>query len=490
MTDRYEDIKNIIIDAEQKFPVSSWKIGDVYIWPVLRTKIFMHVINEDFSKNKSVKVPDKIQVSNSKKKTRIFTYILNTFKYFFWIKKLKVKENLFLGSDNYRVNIENKRFNRFFDPLIIKYKIQDNSSLIEYDFDSKNHYFKNISINYNDGLKMFNESLYRAYYFFIRKPKIEIKQYAEFIDYIKSFDLTVNLASIYSQYRIINYYSLRWNFQYKNASNILQSIKPKKIFTLCYYNSSDVMFFVAAAKRKNIRTIEMQHGPIADKHLAYGNWTNVPLTGYDIIPSLFWCWDKFSKSTIDKSLGVNKNYSSFIGGHPWIEYWKDKEIQDSSIDSEFILYTIQQEFSLEYFFNPKIILLIKHTKQKWYIRLHPRQINQKSEIQEYLKSKNILEYVDIENATFLPLPLLLSKALLNVTSNSGTTIEAFLFNKFTVLLDPLSKDYYKDIIELNLAKYLDFNADNFLDEFNNILNECQNNQSENSHYYGSNQLFN
>ena len=54
MTDRYEDIKNIIIDAEQNLPVNSWQVEGICIWPFIRIMIFMEVINHELIlKNKT-----------------------------------------------------------------------------------------------------------------------------------------------------------------------------------------------------------------------------------------------------------------------------------------------------------------------------------------------------------------------------------------------------------------------------------------------------
>ncbi len=454
MTDIYEDIKNIIIDAEQNLPVNSWKVEGISIWPFIRIMIFMEVINNELILKNKTKIKEQKEVKNLNIIEKFLSMILNTFKYRIWLKKLKSKRILFLGADSFRVDMDGKRFNRFFDPLIEEYNLENCSAHLEYHVDKKNNYYNN-TINYLQGLNYYDNSFYKLIFYFryMFMKKNNFEKYDVFFKTIENNQLTATISSKYSIDKLFKYNIKRWLFLYKNQLRIIKKIKPNKVFTLSYYNDQ-VMLLIHAANQLKIDVIEIQHGPIANKHLAYGNWLKIPEEGYSVLPNKYWCWDIYSKEVIDSSLGKNNKIKSFVGGHPWIKYWNSKNAQ-YNIKDNIILFSCQPEpNNLERYLSTTFVELIKKSEFKWYFRLHPRQIHEKETIIKYLKDIGLYDFVDVENATNIPLPILLNKSFLHITPVSGTTIEASLFNVHTILLDSLSIDYYSKIIQQGLATYI------------------------------------
>ena len=233
------------------------------------------------------------------------------------------------------------------------------------------------------------------------------------------------------------------------------------------------MLLINTANIKGINTLEMQHGPIAQNHLSYGNWSNIPTKGYNCLPKQYWCWDETSKLSMD-NLVLNSDgfYNAFIGGHPWVNYWQSK-IVDLPY-SNFVLYTLQPIFNPQELFPTEIINIIKTEKYKWLIRLHPRQLNEKESIVKYLVEKEILDLVDIETATNEVLPVLLKNTLVHVTNSSGATLEAAMFNKTTILLDELGKKYFEDFLNNGKAFYLNPNDTLFKDDFLMLVDAAKN----------------
>src|SRR5690606_28068781 len=78
-----------------------------------------------------------------------------------------------------------------------------------------------------------------------------------------------------------------------------EQLQPKVSFGLCYYNDEMLAMNYAAAKSKVI-SIDMQHGTQGPLHFAYASWTKQPSDGFDLLPSIFWCWDKESALTINE----------------------------------------------------------------------------------------------------------------------------------------------------------------------------------------------
>jgi len=103
------------------------------------------------------------------------------------------------------------------------------------------------------------------------------------------------------------------------------------------------------------------------------------------------------------------------------------------------------------------------------LRLHPRQLNEKPAIEKFLKEQNVLHLVTIEAATNDPLPQLLANARIHLTHFSGSTIEAALFNVYTVLLNELGVASFPDLIAKKQAVFLDPMDVAFANNFKGIL---------------------
>ncbi|MBK6836157.1 MAG: hypothetical protein IPG89_18555 [Bacteroidetes bacterium] len=215
---------------------------------------------------------------------------------------------------------------------------------------------------------------------------------------------------------------------------------------------------MAAANRLSIETFDMQHGAQTKTHLAYGSWSTVPIMGYDFLPRTYLCWDNHSEKAVLEWGAKNKLFKVLVTGNSWVDYWRNKP--STYNENGFILYTLQPEIlSLEQSFPIELVEIIKSLNYKWFVRLHPRQIKQKNEIQEFLKNKGILAQVNIDGATNTPLPLLLRNCLLHITNSSTCTIEASFFQKKTIIINEIGKLYYSELISEGKAVYIEMNGD-------------------------------
>lgn len=163
----------------------------------------------------------------------------------------------------------------------------------------------------------------------------------------------------------------------------------------------------------------------------------------------------------------NAGYESFVGGNSWVNFWLTRT--DEYFATDYILYTLQPDsLTLDELFPKELIEFIKADEHKWFVRLHPRQIAKRAEIESFLEKNGILELVNIENATADPLPVLLKNCFMHVTNSSASTIEASFFDKKTVLLHEIGNLYYPELISQGDAFYLKPGS-GFKDKFNEIL---------------------
>lgn len=473
------DIREYICKIEKDFPVSNWIFHDYHIWPILRIKLFFYLINrienvgnERVNKqqsNDTRKQKHRVPITNKVK--RFFSIPYYTIKYIVWLNVLRKKSIIFFGSKTHRVNYKENYFNKFFDVLIT-------NKTINSDF----YFFENNTRYSADFLYpkkvIFTETIFFEFVQFesffrkfknSKKNKNKFTEYDEFIQFLKKDEITHEFAINNTFDNFTK--SLNLNFLPKVIfyQRLLKKIKPKKLYLLCYYSD---LALVGVANKLNIETIEMQHGSQTMEHLCYGSWTNVPISGFELLPRKYWVWDQVSHYNMQSWISKQTIYSSFIGGNPWVDYWIKKE-QDLFFDTEmkFILYTLQPNCDLDFLFPERILNIMENEKFQWYIKLHPRQEISKNDIVDFFtikKRKLTNKIIDEENK--IPLPCILLNSVIHVTCFSASTLEAKMLNIKTILINETGFIYYKELIEKKDAYYFDPKNKDFEENFGEVLN--------------------
>jgi hypothetical protein len=457
------DIKDFILLLENEFPVNSWTMNGIHLWPYLRIRLFFFLIKQIEATPITPKAPDQKSHSNKKASFRLLikssVFKIKTIaKYLKWLLALPERKFFFAGFDAHRINYQGYRYNKFFDTLIEEYQIRNQSVFFEFGSPkTTNHYHKDILYGHFEAIKGY--SLLKRLLPAEKPNEFLWEDYGHFYNNILSNPLTKSFAAEISQEKVEafgNDLQIRIRF-FKKA---LKRIKPEKVLLLCYYSGADIMALAIAANQLQIETIEMQHGPQVDIHMCYGSWLNIPESGFDLLPRNFWCWDAYSESVLQKWVSLNDLYHVRVVGNPWVDYWKEKKTGYEHQD--YILYSLQPEpVTIAMLFPKNIIHFIKMQKYKWFLRLHPRQMHDKQNIMSFLMENGILDFVEIEYATNDPLPQLLLNARLHITHFSGSAIEAELFNVYTVLLNDIGVLSFPDLISQGKAAYINPESDDF-----------------------------
>lgn len=470
-----EDIKEFIINIEALFDVNQWKINDIHIWPFIRINLNFHLIEKvEFYKNVERNKFSPVQTITKKnifflritkhKVIRVFNVICKFFRYKRWMSKVKNKEWLFVGHDFHRVNYKNSRYNRYFDVFIENNSLEQDYIYFEYDnLPISNQYKSENVYNFTQAIEDY------CYVFKKTNGKIELKGYADFLFYLSNSEITKGFAYRWSERAIHNWAHEKIIPKINFFKEFFQKKDFRKIMVLCYY-SEDIMTLLVAANKIGIETIEMQHGPQTNIHLAYSDWSVLPVDGYQILPRTFWHWDKESMEVVNKWISKNILYNNLIVGNFWVNYWKDKINEYKH--KGYILYSLQPfPFTIEDLFPENIIRCIKKSNVLWFVRLHPRQLDKKETVINFLKEKNIFHLINIENATFDVLPKVLANSKFHVTNFSGTTIEASLLNIETVLIHRDGLLSFPDLVKSKKAFFISQDSEDFEINFLDFLNK-------------------
>lgn len=455
-------IKDFFIKLEKKLPVNEWTIEDIHVWPIIRIKLFLLLVSlteKSINKDKPKKAPSDEFSSN-----RYIKYIQThrkTKKYKAKLKLIKLKkvDYIFGTASIYRSTLNGKSYNKFADPLMDL--LNNESIIIEH---SLKHLYSDDEVYKKNRVFFMYDFLNYTLFSKKRKERIvsskrkHLPQYDEFLEFLKSEAIIAPIIDEFED-KALNKLINRFKDFEDIYTEIIKRTQPKVVFTVCYY-SFPAMVLNYVANKNNIKTIEIQHGPQTDIHLAYGNWTKHPTEGYNTLPKVFWNWDNYSYEVINNWITKsNSNYSNFIGGNPWVDYLKD----DSSTKN-IILYSLQN-LKFEFLFPNYLIERIKVTENhEWWIRLHPKQLEYLDEINSFFIKNGIQNKVNIKDASKIPLPEILNKTIVHITNFSGCTLEAVHYNIPSIILDNRGKDSFNDLIDEGKAFYTETPT-----EFNGVL---------------------
>ena len=108
-----EDIKQLILDIEEKWPVDKWKINGIDVWPYIRIKIYTYYLSKLFSTsvihNNNRPIEKNVLLMRLK---HFFQLISSYFILEFFFLKLKKKKLIFFGAHYHRIVYDGKYFYR------------------------------------------------------------------------------------------------------------------------------------------------------------------------------------------------------------------------------------------------------------------------------------------------------------------------------------------------------------------------------------------
>ncbi|WP_194852179.1 hypothetical protein [Nonlabens antarcticus] len=478
----HNDIHDYFVKIESQYPVDSWSINGVDIWPYLRIKLYYHLIN--FIERES---PNKV-VSSSTTTRRTFKQVIDLAKdYLYYRKKISEKKRIntiFLSIKMHRVNYQGRSFNRFFDSMIKAHNLQDQTATIEMQGIIKNSFN---SENLIDGARLLNG--YKAYkkilrYFGVQTINSDcfyLNNYEEFLNQLRcqswfspNLNFHVNHMIEWSN-KIISYSEL--------YSKLLKRRSIKRIIAVSYYGYDDMAAAILASNNLNVETIDFQHGPQTNVHMAYSSWNRLPDKGFNTMPKVYWNWDQLSSDNIQKWWG--RSGGTLVTGQPWLAFFKQNMININKCD---ILYTLQivNKGNMIQFFSKEILNFMRIEPFIWTLRIHPRNLSQLGAIEDFLKLKLIPKSIyKIELPQNFSLVGSLQNCRIHITNYSGSVIEACLLNRRTVIIDKTGSLFFENYIDGELVHYvdkhniefrkdilkiLDLNDTNFFNEGLNIFN--------------------
>lgn len=442
--DQPTTVMNFINYIEENLPVKNWVVDGIHIWPLIRIP-FGFIANQALCEIPKNKVDEDSRVC---KVDRPNLANDDSMAY-------KNADVIFLIRTNQsRILLNDKWYDRFCDPLL-EVCNENNISTLALEYCDKEKYREptfnpTIKIqNYIDefikentnircinySLDEFNDLIYLISVFH-KLTGYKTRNFS-----VEQLIYSVKLIRIYAEY-------------FKKCFN---KVKPKVGFMVCYYNSLYEYAFSLACREYGIPSVDIQHGRNGELHISYGRWNSVPKTGYELMPSIFWCWDNVAVNAIKE---WNKNclkwHDAIKCGNPWISKCLENDFELLHDENKKIEKIISKDMNILYTHThpgeiPQLLLeTIDRCPREWHwwIRFHPlakkEVVERDSNLLDLCQNKNI-EY---KLASTIPLNSWFKYIDVHVTENSSSVVEASDFGVATVLIGSektCKKMYNKEI---------------------------------------------
>jgi len=457
------EIIKIINTIEDRFPVASWEMNGIKIWPLLRIRL-----------NFDLYYLHQTTVHATSGNNFLAKFFLRTRKVVSYLRAVTVDFNknqsvktqydaVFLSDGVSFTKVDGQWYEKFCEPLITIFKRNSfqnclltpvNSYLIPRKAPSKFIQPRLTTLSAVAAL--------RARYC---KPRdIVLPGYTEVMTYLAESGCGVNLPSQLALYRLV--------CQLETFSgyfiSLLSKLKPAVSFVVSYYNTEGMAFNLACHRLK-IPCIDIQHGVQGELHVAYGRWNNIPATGFELLPSHFWCWSDEDAAAINAwSKSVSMHHKPLVGGNLWLDLWKTGEPDfvksyDNKISAlkktlppcKHVLATLQFNLDDANTLSP-LLTAIRDSDKNWFwwVRLHPCMLSRREYIRGILQQTGNLNF-ELDTATDLPLYALLRHMDVHVTHSSSTVIEAKDFGIPSVIFSHYGMEFFPDQIASGWALVAD-----------------------------------
>jgi hypothetical protein len=449
-----KEVVDLITGLEERYPVEDWRLQGVDLWPVLRNLVF----STWFFQNEESKGAEKEKKATSRS---AFRKLLLSVLY--WLKFIiappKRADILFSGSATFRVNFSGASMNRYFDP-IMDHLEESKISVISAEQRSDNLkgcYKRDRIISFGRFFPMANIIIKLKYKKTVSTEIERLTDLKACLEEIQQLIPGIHAVFLKRQLAYMASTILAWAFVF---DKVLARVKPRYVFGLCYY-SLPMYGMNLSAHRRGISSVDMQHGTQGELQINYSKFTKVPIDGHTVMPKIFWCWDETSASNIKKWTNLQHFHRVVVGGNPWVDYLRKINLPLDAQGKKLILYTLQP---IEPLLEPYVLETIKNTSDvyTWWLRIHPRQIADKPRLEKLLKANGVLPFVNLEEASNLPLPMILKHTAVHVSRFSGAVIEAALLGVVSIVTDETGVTVFEpEIRDGSVLPFLDKSAVDF-----------------------------
>jgi hypothetical protein len=438
-----EEIVELLVDIERRFPVDQWTINGVRIWPLVRVRLYHSLFLHEVSGDPQAAGTARGRVA------QVATMLLGAARCVAarlrdWRHEASLAREVdvaFLSDGVSFANLEGAWYEKFCDPIITRIRPESASSclLVPLDRYLVPRYSRSRFVQPRIDLENVRGALGAR-----KAPReLELSGFAEAMAALATRPLQIPLPTVQTLVRDAS----RLAHVAAYYANRLGRMRPAAAMVVSYY-SLENMAFILACQRLGIPSFDIQHGAAGDSNAAYGMWTRVPHDGYELLPDFFWCWTDADAEAINRwAKPRGGRHQAVVGGHPWLVLWQsgadqaiqrvETRLQEAGLldgGKRQVLVTLQYGLATSEHLGPVLGAMARSPGNlHWWVRLHPAQLGDREIIRRLLKDTGRGDF-ELDLATDLPLYAVLKHADVHVTHSSNVVVEAVAFGVPTVFV--------------------------------------------------------
>lgn len=230
---------------------------------------------------------------------------------------------------------------------------------------------------------------------------------------------------------------------------ILRAARPKLVAVTSYYELPQ-MAMIAACRRVGVSCMDVQHGFIGRGHAAYRGWTRCPPRGWDLLPDWVWSWGADDATTVNEWAPLGR-HASIPGGNLLLDMFRSGQDGRMGIEiararsllplaSRRILVSLQPEFDDRGYYD-LLTRVVAEAPPEWgfLIRTHPG--HPPGTIERVAKMFPASR-CEVEYSSMLPLYAVLQAVDAHLTHCSSVVLEAAACGIGSVVFDRLGEETF------------------------------------------------
>lgn len=448
-------IKALILRLEDRYSVDQWRIAGIHIWPYVRIKLFIHLL--DVNLNQGVK-PESVYGRPSRKGSNKLVRLFRAWRRLnSFYNNLEARPLIFFGAHFHRIHWKKQYYNRFFDTMIDAHDLEDKSLFFQFGKVVNPLAHQQIVYSMDDCLSDYR-MLQKLKDLVRFKPAIS----SELIGYDYFLEELHNAGVDVKKLKFEKSQVIKWAQKILSYSEFFKKIyrctKAERIAMLSYYGNDGLYAAMLGANQLGLQTIDHQHGPQTRAHMVYSSWNVHPLSGYHLMPSAYWCWDQASADNIN-SWARKIGKQAFVTGHAFLNHYKNSVADQQRGNA--ILYSLQLG-NLEDYFPESLLQFMSQSGRMWRIRPHPRNHTDTKLISRLIEAHDKAISFVVEDPFRDTLASSLLGSALHLTRFSGCTLEAISLGVPTMLIDPMGKEVFQAYLDDRSVKYIDLSQSDFV----------------------------
>jgi len=419
-------ISEIIQNIEQKFDTKDLKYREVNLWLEFRNRFFYSL---------SIGKESNLVINSA-----LYLTVLKSFFYgfFYWFKSY---DSWVFSSSLYRVKVEDKYFDKFFDYPAEKY---GKSLFIE--LSTKAHYQR--------------KNIYSKF-IVSRSPLIILEKIISIFISLKKVDLSI-IQDIQAEYGTsINpsYSAKKIISQYKVMKILLFFKKtPKTVFIAPAYMSFG---YVKALKEKKVKVVEVQHGVINQEHFGYNYYESFDANYF---PDYLLTFGGQEKEVFNElNTYISKDNIIPVGSY-YIDYIIKNYQPTIDVSGYRLVFSVSLQDCVIGNKLMSFLVAISETNKDCLFLLKPRRTEVSVYNDKFEFPSNVMF---VENKDVYQVIL---HSDFHITAYSSCALEAPAMGVKNILIniDNKAKDYYFNILNEETTHYLNTEQD-FQDYINNVV---------------------